>query len=151
MAQLIKHWTGPSKVLSSNPTGISSSLSKKWLWCFQEGPWEIACWIKNTHSMRPCFYESRYIGVTKNPRIKIFQKLPQWVAVLGKVLKIVLGKEWKICKTEIKFMDLYRWFGFFDFLTLQSIHSLKNKVPLIEYFFLIQQVFSQGAKSKFRS
>ena len=35
-------------------------------------------------------------------------------------------------------------FDFWNFLTLKSIFFLKNKVSLNEYFFLIQQVFSQG-------
>ena len=58
-------------------------------------PWEIACWIKkNYHSMRPCFYESRCIGVTEDPKIKIFHidpkiASPRWPFKLCRGLKII--------------------------------------------------------------
>ena len=55
--------------------------------------------------MRPCFYESRCIGVTKNPKIKIFQVDPKftslrWPFQLLRGFKIIREDTEKIEKAQ---------------------------------------------------
>ena len=76
-------WLGLGSQGGSTTDHLQLFLTQHVEWSkYNEGrlstPWENTCWIiKNTHSMRPCYWKSRCFGVSKNTKIKIIHVDPK--------------------------------------------------------------------------